>query len=57
MILVSMPVAMAKGVSNTMGNIYPFFAPTIGAIGAFLAGSNTVSNLMLSQFQFETAIF
>ena len=53
---VSMPVAMAKGVSNTMGNVYPFFAPTIGAIGAFLAGSNTVSNLMLSQFQFETAI-
>ena len=31
------------------------FAPTIGAVGAFLAGSNTVSNLMLSQFQFETA--
>ena len=31
------------------------FAPTIGAIGAFIAGSNTVSNLMLSQFQFETA--
>ena len=53
---VSMPVAMAKGVSNTMGDVYPFFAPTIGAIGAFLAGSNTVSNLMLSQFQFETAI-
>ena len=38
-----------------MGKIYPFFSPTIGAIGAFLAGSNTVSNLMLSQFQFETA--
>ena len=53
---VSMPVAMAKGVSNIMGDVYPFFAPTIGAIGAFLAGSNTVSNLMLSQFQFETAI-
>ena len=51
----SMPVAMARSVSNTMGLIYPFFAPTIGAIGAFLAGSNTVSNLMLSQFQFETA--
>ncbi len=53
--LVSMPVAMANGISNIMGQIYPFFAPTIGAIGAFLAGSNTVSNLMLSQFQFETA--
>ena len=35
----------------------PFFAPSIGAIGAFLAGSNTVSNLSLSQFQFETANF
>ena len=53
--IVSMPIAMAQGMSNVMGNIYPFFAPTIGAIGAFLAGSNTVSNLMLSQFQFETA--
>ena len=30
---------------------------TVGAIGAFLAGSNTVSNLMLSQFQYETANF
>ena len=53
--LVSMPVAMANGISDSMGKVYPFFAPTIGAIGAFLAGSNTVSNLMLSQFQFETA--
>ena len=25
------------------------------ALGAFIAGSNTVSNLMLSQFQFNTA--
>ncbi len=53
--IVSMPIAMAQGMSNIMGNIYPLFAPSIGAIGAFLAGSNTVSNLMLSQFQFETA--
>mgnify|MGYP001309072635 CR=1 FL=1 len=53
--LTSMPIAMAQGISNLMGNIYPLFAPSIGAIGAFLAGSNTVSNLMLSQFQFETA--
>ena len=51
----SMPIAMAQGVSGLMGNIYPIFAPAVGAIGAFLAGSNTVSNLMLSQFQFETA--
>ncbi len=53
--IVSMPIAMAEGMSNFFGQIYPFFAPTIGAVGAFIAGSNTVSNLMLSQFQFETA--
>ena len=53
--VVSMPLAMAQGMSSLMGQIYPMFAPTIGGIGAFLAGSNTVSNLMLSQFQFETA--
>jgi len=53
--LISMPIAMAQGMSNFFGQVYPFFAPTIGAVGAFIAGSNTVSNLMLSQFQFETA--
>lgn len=53
--LLSMPIAMAHGVADLMGQVYPLFAPTVGALGAFLAGSNTVSNLMLSQFQFETA--
>jgi len=53
--LASMPVAMASFVAETFGSIYPIFAPTIGALGAFIAGSNTVSNMMLSQFQFEVA--
>ncbi len=53
--LVSMPVAMASFVADTFGSFYPFFAPTVGALGAFIAGSNTVSNMMLSQFQFEVA--
>ena len=53
--IISMPIAMAQGMADLMGNIYPMFAPTVGAVGAFLAGSNTVSNLMFSQFQFETA--
>lgn len=51
----SMPVLVAEWVSEQVGAVYPFFAPTIGALGAFLAGSNTVSNLMLSQFQFSVA--
>ena len=54
--IVSMPIAMAQGMASLMGQIYPLFAPVVGALGAFLAGSNTVSNLMLSQFQYETAI-
>jgi lactate permease len=53
--LASMPVAMASFVADTFGAVYPLFAPTIGALGAFIAGSNTVSNMMLSQFQFEVA--
>ncbi len=51
----SMPVAMANFVANAVGDIYPLFAPMIGALGAFIAGSNTVSNMMLSQFQFGVA--
>ncbi|MFD2030995.1 L-lactate permease [Ancylobacter dichloromethanicus] len=51
----SMPVLVAEWVSTQVGAVYPVFAPAIGALGAFLAGSNTVSNLMLSQFQFSVA--
>lgn len=53
--LVAMPVAMASFVAQTFGDLYPLFAPSVGALGAFIAGSNTVSNMMLSQFQFEVA--
>ena len=53
--LASMPIAMARWVAASVGSVYPFFAPTVGALGAFLAGSNTVSNLMLSQYQYSVA--
>ena len=35
--LASMPIAMARGMSDLMGQTYPMFAPLVGAIGAFLA--------------------
>jgi lactate permease len=54
--LASMPVAMADWVSSAVGGVYPALASTVGALGAFIAGSNTVSNLMLSRFQFSTAV-
>ena len=53
--LPAMPQAMAQLVADGVGAIYPFFAPSVGALGAFIAGSNTVSNLMLAQFQFDAA--
>ncbi|MFC2125381.1 L-lactate permease [Bacteroidota bacterium] len=51
----SMPIAMAEWVAGNVGAIWPLFAPVIGALGAFIAGSNTVSNLMFSLFQFGVA--
>jgi len=53
--MMSMPIAMAEWVALNVGSIWPFFAPTVGALGAFIAGSNTVSNLMFSQFQYGVA--
>ena len=51
----SMPIAMAQWVAENVGGIWPLFAPSVGALGAFIAGSNTVSNLMFSQFQLGIA--
>jgi lactate permease len=51
----SMPIAMAEWVAGNVGAIWPLFAPSIGALGAFIAGSNTVSNLMFSLFQYGVA--
>ncbi len=53
--LSSMPILMARWVADSVGGIYPLLAPSIGALGAFIAGSNTVSNMMFSQFQFGVA--
>lgn len=53
--LEGMPIVMAEWVAVNFGRIYSFFAPSIGALGAFIAGSNTVSNLMFSMFQFGVA--
>lgn len=51
----SMPIAMAEWVAGHVGAVWPLFSPMIGALGAFIAGSNTVSNLMFSLFQFGVA--
>lgn len=52
----SMPVASAELFAGAFGNAFPLISATIGALGAFIAGSNTVSNMMFSQFQYEAAM-
>ena len=47
-----MPIVLAESVATLAGSAWPIFAPLIGGLGAFVAGSNTVSNMMFSLFQF-----
>ena len=53
--LASMPVTTANFAAELVGSAFPALSATVGALGAFIAGSNTVSNMMFSQFQFEVA--
>ena len=40
---------------DVTGSGFPFFSGFIGAFGAFIAGSNTVSDILFGLFQFEAA--
>ncbi len=51
----SMPNVLASGVASIAGEAWPAFSSLIGGIGAFVAGSNTISNMMFSLFQFDVA--
>ncbi|WP_419784930.1 L-lactate permease [Pseudodesulfovibrio sp.] len=51
----SMPLAMAKAVAGLAGNAWPMFASYVGGLGAFITGSNTVSDLLFAEFQWGVA--
>lgn len=51
----SMMTVMAKSVASIFGQAYPVVSPFIGILGAFVSGSNTVSNMLFAPMQFETA--
>ena len=52
---VSMIDALAIQTAAVMGDGYPLISALIGALGAAMAGSNTVSNITFSGFQFTAA--
>ncbi|NLW20087.1 MAG: L-lactate permease [Clostridiales bacterium] len=53
--LVSMMTSMAKALADISGRFYVLMAPFIGVLGAFMSGSNTVSNNLFTGLQFEAA--
>ena len=46
---------LARGLAEGMGPLFSFFAPWIGALGAFMTGSNTNSNVVFGALQLRTA--
>ena len=49
----SMPLVMAEGVTRIFQGAWPLVDAFIGALGSFMAGSNTVSNMLFSIFQYS----
>ncbi|MDO4773666.1 MAG: L-lactate permease [Candidatus Saccharibacteria bacterium] len=49
--LAAMPVYIGSTLAATFGHIWPVFAPLLGTIGAFIAGSATVSTLTMGPVQ------
>ncbi|MDE6533342.1 MAG: L-lactate permease [Muribaculaceae bacterium] len=50
-----MIAALAEGLVAVSGSFYPFFAPLIGAIGTFVTGSDTSSNILFGKLQANVA--
>jgi lactate permease len=53
--ILSMPRAMAEAIAGIVGPIWPLFASYVGGLGAFITGSNTVSDILFAQFQWDVA--
>ncbi|AHF01776.1 lactate permease [Thiomicrospira aerophila AL3] len=54
--LLSMPMELAALAATTFEGNWPLAAPFVGALGSFIAGSATFSNMMFAQFQESTAL-
>jgi lactate permease len=46
---------LARGLAEGVGTLFPVMAPWIGALGAFMTGSNTNSNVVFAALQMKTA--
>lgn len=51
----AMPLALARVAAQAGGELWPWFAPWIGALGSFIAGSATFSNMLFAPMQYAVA--
>jgi len=51
----SMPLTMASFVAGITGSVWPMVSSYVGALGTFITGSCTVSNLLFADFQYGIA--
>ncbi len=54
--LESMPLELAALAAGALGRGWPLAAPFVGALGSFISGSATFSNLMFTLFQHSVAV-
>ncbi len=50
-----MTETLAQGLADGTGKLFPVVSPWIGALGAFMTGSNTNSNVVFAALQMRTA--
>lgn len=53
--MLSMTATLSQAAAALVGGLWPFAAPFVGALGSFVSGSATVSNIMFAPFQFQVA--
>ena len=55
MVYAGMTDALAVALVSLLGQVYPLFAPLIGALGTFLTGSATSANVLFGNLQLSAA--
>ncbi len=55
MVAAGMIDTLARAASEIAGGSWPVFAPVVGALGTFITGSATASNILFTDFQVATA--
>ena len=55
MVAAGMIDTLAQAASDAAGDSWPLFVPLVGALGTFITGSATASNILFTDFQLATA--